>query len=129
MKTRSNRKIKNKTKKHHITKKIKQKFIDDIITNWKKTCGGVTRDSTTRYKYDYYLSIGKTADYNNHIHLALKHFNYDCNNYEDLVYIMKKCSKNKIIHSKTKKISIFSDPKIIVKHMFNNYTKFKNEDD
>ena len=127
MKTRSNRKIKNKTKKN-ITKKIKEKFIDDIIKNWKKLGGDVKRDLTTRYKYDYYLSIDKTHDYNNHIHLVLKHFYYDCNTSDNFSYLMKKCSKNRIIHSKSKKISIFSDPKIIVKRMFNNYNKFKNQD-
>jgi hypothetical protein len=124
--TRSNRMSKSKTKKHNITKKRKQKFIHDIIANWKKIGGGVTRDTTTIYKYDYYLTIGKSPDYNNHIHLVLKHFQYDHNKYDNLVYVMKKCRKNKIIHSKSKKISIFSDPKIIVKHMFHNYKNFIN---
>ena len=109
----------------------KRKLVGDIIKEWKKTGGEVFRDSTTIYEYDYYLTLHKKSDYYNHIHLGLKHFHYNHNNHNNIIYLMKKIKNDKstniIIHSKPIHISIFSDPKIIVKHMRNNYNKFKSQ--
>jgi hypothetical protein len=90
-------------------------------------------DSTTQYKYDYYLFLNNSQDYNNnHIHLILKnkhknhifHGIHSTNN--SIIYVMKKydTKKSKIIHSKAKRVRIFSDPDKIVKEMIEEYNNF-----
>jgi len=92
-------------------------------------------DSTTHYKYDYYLFLNNFNEYNNHIHLILKnkhknhifHGIHSTNN--SIIYVMKKyddLDKSKIIHSKAIRISIFSDPVKIVNDMIEEYNKFIN---
>lgn len=129
-KTKKNNIKKNKTRKNKITFKEKTKFIRKLLKEWKKqTKGAIEKDKTTIYEYDYYLSLNKTSDYNNHIHLALKDFHYDHNIHNNLIYIMKKCDKNcdkksKIVHSNPVRISIFSEPAKIVQNMIIRYNKF-----
>jgi hypothetical protein len=123
-------KTKSKTiKKRTITIQLKTKFIHNILSSWKKyTSGNVTKDSTTIYKYDYYLSFSKIEDQFNHIHLILHNFHYDNNNHNNIIYVMKKFDKEKqqIIHSKQIKINILSNPDKVVINMIKNYDKFIN---
>jgi len=132
-KTKCNKIRNNKTLK--ITKGKKQIFVQKIIKEWKKQTNGFSKmDSTTQYKYDYYLFLNNSQDYtNNHIHLILKnkhknhifHGIHSTNN--SIIYVMKKYDdkdKSKIIHSKAKRVRIFSDPAKIVKEMIEEYNKF-----
>ena len=126
-KTKQKRKtFKNKTKK--ITFCIKRNFIKNIIHEWKKqTNGCIQKDKNKFYLNDYYLSITKECDYNNHIHLALKSFSKNKNTYNNILYVIKKMDKhNIIIHSNEIKISIFSHPKKVVENMIQNYTEFNS---
>jgi len=117
----------NKTKKHHhITFFEKKKFIYSIINEWKKqTNGSYSIDKNTAYKYDYYLSFNKKGDYYNHIHIVLKNFPVNHNTHNNIVYVMKKYNikTNQIEHSVVR-ISIFSDPYIVVRNMIKKYVKF-----
>jgi len=71
------------------------------------------------------LSFTNKDDYDNHIHLETKHFNENHNLYNNIAYKMKRLDfKKGIVHSNTFKISIFSDPEIIVKNMIEKYAKF-----
>jgi len=123
--------VKNITKKNitkkNIKKNIKDKFIKNIIKYWKKyTNGNITRDRSTLYKDDYYLSFDKTNDHNCHIHLILKHFYTNHNLFNNILYIMKKPNLNvdKYIHSKVVSISVFSDPEQVVINMIKRYNTF-----
>lgn len=125
--TRRNKIKKNKTLK--ITKDIKEKFIKQILKEWKKqTNGRIKMDKTSEFKYDYYLLFTNYDDYNNHIHLLLKKFHYDNNTNNNILYIMKKYDKltSNIIHSNAFKINIFSNPSKIVYNMIQKYNKFIN---
>ena len=67
-KTKCNKIKNNKTLK--ITQNKKQLFAQKIIKEWKKqTNGCVKMDSTTMFKFDYYLQLRNLDDYDNHIHL------------------------------------------------------------
>lgn len=133
-KTKCNKIKNNKTLK--IYKKDKKHvFAQKIIKEWKKQTNGCVKiDSTTVYKYDYYLLFSNFDDYKNHIHIALKNKYYNdnfhglnnTNNY--IKYIMKKydVAKSRIIHSKPRNISIYSDPSKIVYKIIQEYNKFMN---
>ena len=130
-KTKCNKIKNNKTLK--ITKGKKQIFVQKIIKEWKKQINGCVKiDSTTEYKYDYYLLLDNFHDRNNHIHLILKnkhknHIFYGVHSTNNsIIYVMKKydVKKSKIIHSKAKRVRIFSDPAKIVKEMIEEYNKF-----
>ncbi len=122
-------KTKSKTiKKRSITIQLKNKFIHNILSSWKKhTNGNIKKDSNKMYKYDYYLSFSKIHDSFNHIHLILHNFHYD-NNHNNIIYVIKKFDKEKqqIINSKEIKINIFSNPDKVVVNMIKNYDKFIN---
>ena len=82
------------------------------------------------FKFDYYLQLRNLDDYDNHIHLFLKK-NYDniliykINN-STILYKMKKfdIKTSKLIHSRPRRISIFSDPSKIVSELIQEYNKF-----
>lgn len=127
-KTLKKRIIKNKTLK--ITLNKKNKFIKDLLKEWKKqTNGTITLDKSEEdYNGDYYLSIEKIDNYNNHIHLILHNFNKNHNSYNNIIYVMKKINMktSEILHSNAIKLNINSDPKKIVKNMIKNFNKFNN---
>jgi hypothetical protein len=115
-----------KNKTYKITFIKKQQFIKSILKEWSKN-GHYERDKTTIYQDDYYLSLNKKDDFYNHIHLILKHFPTNHNSHNNIIYVMKKMdtkNKNVIVHSKEIKISIFSDPKKVVRNMIQQYNKF-----
>ena len=119
----------NKNKKLKITKDIKEKFINQILKEWKKqTNGRIKMDKNLEFKHDYYLLFTNYDDYNNHIHLLLKNFHYNNNTNNNILYVMKKYDKltSNIIHSSGFKIDIFSNPSKIVYNMIQNYNKFIN---
>jgi len=131
IKTKCNRIRNNKTLK--ITKSKKQLFVQKIIKEWKKQINGCVKiDSTTEYKYDYYLLLDNFHDRNNHIHLILKnkhknHIFYGLHSTNNsIIYVMKKydVKKSKIIHSEPKTVSILSNPVKIVNEMIQEYNKF-----
>jgi hypothetical protein len=127
-KTHKKRIIKNKTLK--ITLNKKNKFIKDLLKEWKKQTNGTnTLDkSEEHYIGDYYLTIQKNDSYNNHIHLILRNFNKNHNSYNNIIYVMKKIDKEKqqIIHSKAVKINILSNPDKVVINMIKNFNKFND---
>jgi len=120
----------NKTRKNKITFLQKKKFIQSILNEWKKqTRGHYEKDKQTIYKDDYYLSFSLHDNLYNHVHLILKDFNHTHNNHNNIIYVFKKIDttqKNKIVHSKKIKISVFSDPKKVVHHMVQRYNEFMN---
>jgi len=130
-KTKCNKVKNNKTLK--IRKSKKQAFVEKIIKEWKNQINGCVKlDSTTEYKYDYYLLLNNFHDRNNHIHLILKnkhknHIFYGLHSTNNsIIYLMKKydIDKSKIIHSKPRRVSIFSDPTKIVYEIIQEYNKF-----
>jgi hypothetical protein len=122
--------IKNKTRKNTKNIKVtfikKREFIKEILKQWKKQTGGCyEKDKKNIYEGDYYLSLNKTCDFYNHIHLVLKHFSNDKNLKNNLLYVFKKMDKNnKVMHSPEIKINVLSDPKIVVRNMIINYKDF-----
>ena len=122
--------IKNKTirkKNYKLSSCKKREFIKAIFKEWKnQTNGNFQRDKISHYKDDYYLSLNKTNDFYNHIHLVLNNFNNDKNIHNNFLYVMKKMDKkdNKIVHSPEIKINVLSDPKIVVRNMIINYKNF-----
>ena len=119
-KSKKNKSKKNKSKKNKTRRNNKRESIKIILKEWKTLTGCYyERDKTTIYKGDYYLSLNKKCDYNNHIHLILNDLN-------DIKYVMKKIDKkdNKIVHSKQIKINIFADPKKVVDSMIKNFKEF-----
>ena len=118
---------KKKTKnRHSISYNTKHNFVKKLIQEWKKqTRGGcVEKDQTTIYINDYYLSLTKKCDYYNHIHLILHNFDKTHDNHNNIIYLLKKRLSNRVIHSNVFRISIFSVPAIIVKHMIKHYYDF-----
>lgn len=124
----SNNTHKRKTKKlKKINKTNKKVFIDDLIYYWKKYTGGYVKiDKTPIYAEDYYFSYYKDHDYDNHIHLILKGFNYNNNTHNNIKYVIKKMNikSNKIEHTMPYKISIYSNPETVIKNMIKNHDKF-----
>lgn len=116
------------------TKKIKtininnkKEFINNLIYYWiKYTNGNVKIDKTPIYAEDYYFSYYKDHDYDNHIHLILKGFNYNNNTHNNIKYVIKKMNikSNKIEHTMPYKISIYSNPETVIKNMIKNHDKF-----
>ena len=115
------KKPKNKTLK--VTFSKKKQFIQAILKEWSKK-GHYEKDKLSIYKDDYYLSFHNNNDFYNHVHLILKHFSKNHNN-NNIKYIMKKMdNQGNITHSKEIKISIFSDPKEVVRDIIQNYKEF-----
>jgi len=128
IKNTKNKYTKNKTiKNKRVTSLKKRDFIKEILKEWKKqTDGHCERDKISQYEDDYYLSFSKTGDFYNHIHLVLKNFIKDKNIHNNFLYVFKKMDKkeNKVIHSPEIKISVFSNPKIVVRNMIKRYKEF-----
>jgi len=130
--TKTIKNIKNNNKKTRRRKNIKItsvkkiEFIKEVLKEWKNQTGGCyEKDKISQYKDDYYLSLNKTCDFYNHIHLILKNFSNDKNIHNNFIYVMKKMDKDKkVLHSPEIKINVLSDPKIIVRHMIKNYKEF-----
>ena len=133
LKTRFNKKrtVKNKTRK--ITLNKKTNFVKKILKEWtRQTNGGNVAIDDTKYNpdysynNDYYLSIGKKPDRDNHIHLVLKDFGASRNLQNNILYVMKKMDleTNEISHSGEFNISIHADEKQIVKKMIHAYLRF-----
>jgi hypothetical protein len=125
-------KVKN-NKRLKIRKNKKQAFVEKLIKEWKKQINGCVKlDSTTEYKYDYYLLLNNYDDYSNHIHIMLKkkyhnHIVRGLHSTDNsIIYLMKKydIDKSKIVHSKPRRVSIFSDPTKIVYEIIQEYNKF-----
>lgn len=115
-----------KNKTYKVTFSKKKKFIHDILKEWSKG-GYYDRDKMSIYEDDYYLYFDKKTKFYNHIHLILKDFTNNHNNYNNLIYVMKKRdtnNKNSIVHSKVIKISIFSNPEKVVRNMIRRYNEF-----
>jgi|688.fasta_scaffold1418830_2 hypothetical protein len=111
----------------------KQKFIDEIIEEWKKITndGHIEYDNYTNYKGDYYLSINKPNNWSSHIHLIIIYDflkNQDStseNTCYDLCYIAKKYD----LHSELHIIDQNKSPKTIAEDMFLELFFFKQADD
>jgi hypothetical protein len=115
-----------KNKTYKITFVKKEKFIQSILKEWSKK-GHYKKDKITIYQDDYYLSLNKKDDFYNHIHLILKNFPTNHNSHNNIIYVMKKMdtkNKNAVVHSKEIKISVFSDPKKVVRNMIKKYKEF-----
>jgi len=104
-----------------------KKCINQIIDEYKtQQRGHVAKDYTTRYKGDYYLSLGKKDNWKKHIHLITKKFhtkkhkNYIKNKHA-IGYVFKKSKHN---HSKSEVINTSEPPKKIVSKMIKKYRKF-----
>jgi len=118
---------KNKTcRPTHVCKK--SQFIKEILYQWKKqTHGGCfEKDKTTQYINDYYLSLKKHCDYNNHVHLILHNYEVKHNNKNTIFYLMKKYNNKTgvISHSAVVEISILSNPAKIVQRMIKLFAKY-----
>jgi len=129
---RKNKKTKKNTKKTCRLTRVckKNQFVKEILTNWRKqTHGGCfEKDKTTQYINDYYLSLGKVCDYNNHIHVILDNYEVKANhNKNTILYLMKKYNNTTgvISHSPVVEISIYSEPAKVVKRMLNQFAKYK----
>jgi hypothetical protein len=111
---------------HRIFYEMKYKFINNLLSEWKKQTGdaNIRRDKGKVYKNDYYLSFVKNNDSYNHIHLILDNCNKNQNIDDNIKYVIKKNNNNKILHSEEIYISIFSEPKIIVENMIKQYENF-----
>jgi hypothetical protein len=123
----------NKNNKKKTCKKTflhkKQKFVKELLNEWKKqTHGCIEKDKRDNYVNDYYLSFNKICDVNNHIHLVLKDFKNTCNYHNNIIYLFKKYDQNtsRIIHSHTTHISMFNEPKIVVDNMVHLFLQFLN---
>jgi len=118
---------KNKTRRQTFIYK-KKHFIKELLSNWKKqTHGGCfEKDKTTQYVNDYYLSLKKQCDYNNHVHLILHNYEVKHNNKNTIFYLMKKYNNKTgvISHSAVVEISILSNPAKIVQRMIKLFTKY-----
>lgn len=125
--TKKNRTKKNTTKKN-ATSIFHQKknFVNGILQEWKKQThdGCIEKDAKNKYVNDYYLSFGKDCDFYNHIHLMLYDYETNHNTKNNIKYLLKKNVYSKTVHSKLFKINIFSNPKIVVKHMIQHYSDF-----
>lgn len=104
-----------------------RKCIKQILHEYKKQQRGyVAKDYTTRYKGDYYLSLGKKDNWKKHIHLITKKFhtkkhkNYNKHKHA-IGYVFKKSKRN---HSKSEVINMNESPKKIVSKMIKKYRKF-----
>ena len=119
---------KNKTRRQSLFCK-KKHFIKELLYNWKKqTHGGCfEKDKTTQYINDYYLSLKKKCDYNNHIHLVLHNYEVKHNNTKSVFYLIKKINNTTgvISHSTVVEISIFSNPAKVVQDMLRQFAKYK----
>lgn len=119
---RNNKTIKATTKSMRNKKCIKQ-----ILHEYKsQQRGHVEKDCTTHYKGDYYLSLGKKHNRNQHVHIITKKFhtkkhkNYNKHKYA-IGYVFKKSKRN---HSKSEVINTREPPKKIVSKMIKKYRKF-----
>ena len=84
-------KSKTKTRKNlKLTIPRKKQFIQSILRQWKKqtVIGHYYRDTTSRYKDDYYMCL-HLNDYYNHIHIVLNNFKTNHNLHNNIVFIMK----------------------------------------
>jgi hypothetical protein len=129
-KTKKNIKYKKNTTRKKITFDKKKKFIEEILKEWKKqTRGYYNVDKISIYLNDYYLYFEKKSSFYNHIHLVLKHFKNNHNLSNNILYVLKKydTKKNKVIHSKEIKISIYSNPVLVVRNMIKRYVNFYME--
>ena len=120
-----------KTKRKSIISKNKtlknnKKYINQILSEWKKqTNGNVHKDTTTIYKGDYYLSLSKHHEYNTHVHLITHNF-YKDDDTKILLpmkfgYLLK---KYKNIHSKPNIINKKINPKETVSIMIKKFNTF-----
>jgi len=111
---------------HMIFYEMKYKFINDLLSEWKKQTGdaNIRRDKGKVYKNDYYLSFVKNNDSYNHIHLILNNCNKNQNIDDNIKYVIKKKYNNNILHSEEMFISIFSEPKIIVENVIKQFENF-----
>ena len=120
-----NKSCKNKTCKNKTRYEKRKNFVKNLLCEWKKqTDGNVKMDTTTQYVHDYYLSLTKINDKENHVHLALRHYNEKENIYKKYIrfgYIFKKYNNQ---HSSFKLISINDDPKKIIKIMIYEFKKY-----
>lgn len=116
-------KIKNNRTKKHTTYHKKTLFVKSIIREWLKQTQGTIQKDNSEYKDDYYLAFNKRDSYNNHLHLILKGYK---NGFNNIIYVMKKedTDTKKVVHSHEIKISIFSQPSIVVSNMIQRYLKF-----
>ena len=107
----------------------KQKFIIEIIEEWKKITNGgtVEQDTENNYEGDYYLSIN-SDDYCSHIHLIIvdrilknpeQNYQQTCSN---LCYMAKKYN----LHSELHIIDQNKSPKNIVEEMYRDLYFFKD---
>ena len=106
------------------------KCIKQILQEYKRQQRGhIAKDYTTRYKGDYYLSLGKKDNWNKHIHLITKKFytkkhKKPVKNKHVIGYAFKKSKHN---HSKSEVINTNLHPKKIVSKMIKKYRKFIHE--
>jgi len=112
--------------KNYYNKKI---FVKRILNEWniQTNNGYIKKDETPpRFVGDYYLSITKKDNYNNHIHLHLKRNCHKNDNQYCIFYVIKKYnpSTNKIHHSDDILIDIQSNPKAVVFDMIKKYEEF-----
>jgi hypothetical protein len=126
-KTKNIKKIKKNVTRKKITIYKKKKFIEEILKEWKKQTGGSYNvDKISEYLNDYYLYFEKKSSFYNHIHLVLNDFTENHNLNNNILYVLKKydLEKNEVVHSKRIKISIFSNPVIVVHNMIKRYVSF-----
>ena len=123
-------KSKTKTRKNlKLTIPRKKQFIQSILRQWKKqtVIGHYYRDTTSRYKDDYYLCL-HLNDYYNHIHIVLNNFKTNYNLHNNILFVMKKgdCEDDNIVHSNEIKTSIFSDPEKVVHNLIRRFDEFNH---
>ena len=99
----------------------KQKFINEIIEEWRKITNGgaVKKDTETKYKGDYYLS-NNADNYYSHIHLIIidRIFKNPEEKYEKTCYSLCYMAKKYDLHSQLHIIDENKSPKTIAEDMY-----------
>ena len=107
----------------------KQKFINEILEEWKKiTNGGVViKDTETNFKGDYYLS-NNSDDYYSHIHLIIVDniLKKPEENYKETCYKLCYMAKKYNLHSELHIIDQNKSPKTIAEDMYYELYNFKD---
>ena len=107
----------------------KQKFINEILEEWKKiTNGGVViKDTETNFKGDYYLS-NNSDDYYSHIHLIIVDniLKKPEENYKETCYKLCYMAKKYNLHSELHIIDQNKSPKTIAEDMYRELYFFKD---